>query len=106
MNGYGGDVNLLHDVDMENLFFGDDDDLFDPDYDDQLDFLVSVLVTLAFTLWSSSSKDMYISNHSQDHDFSDDSDYSDASDHNKIFISLQASEASHISSFVFISAKL
>ena len=42
MNGYGGDVNLLHDVDMENLFFGgdDDDDYFDPDFDDQLDFLV------------------------------------------------------------------
>ena len=42
LNGYGGDANLLHDVDMANLFFGgdEDDDYFDPDFDDQLDFLV------------------------------------------------------------------
>ena len=44
LNGYGGD--MLHDVDMENLFFGgdDDDDYFDPDFDDQLDFLVSAII--------------------------------------------------------------
>ena len=67
MNGYHGGADFLHDVDMDNLYFGggsDDDDFFDPD---DLDFL--------------------------DDDYSDDSDYSDASDHNKIFISLQGCDS-------------
>ena len=50
MNGYGGAVDFLHDVDMENLYFGngDDDDFFDPDYDDQLDFLVRIAVKFGY----------------------------------------------------------
>ena len=51
MNGYGGAVDFLHDVDMENLYFGngdDDDDFFDPDFDDQLDFLVRVALTFGY----------------------------------------------------------
>ena len=53
MNGYGGAVDFLHDVDMENLYFGngdDDDDFFDPDFDDQLDFLVRIAVTFGYVV--------------------------------------------------------